>query len=65
MRSPNFHHYLADAHDIRAQVDLIGMPWLMIREGPISRADRRLGARSPSLDTATTAAVASGSPSGW
>jgi hypothetical protein len=33
MRSPNF-HYSADPHDISAQIDLIGMPWLMIREDP-------------------------------
>jgi hypothetical protein len=24
----------ADPHDISAQIDLIGMPWLMIREDP-------------------------------
>jgi hypothetical protein len=33
MRSPNF-HYSADPHDISAQIDLIGMPWLIIREDP-------------------------------
>jgi hypothetical protein len=44
MRSSNFHHYSADAHDISAQIDLIGMPWRMIREDPVSRADRRLRA---------------------
>jgi hypothetical protein len=33
MRSPNF-HYSADPHDISAQIDLIGMRWLMIREDP-------------------------------
>jgi hypothetical protein len=42
MRSSNFHHYSADAYDISAQIGLIGMPWLMIREDPVSRADRRL-----------------------
>jgi hypothetical protein len=33
MRLPNF-HYSADPYDISAQIDLIGMPWLMIREDP-------------------------------
>jgi hypothetical protein len=42
MRSPNFHHYSADAHDISAQIDLIGMPRLIIREDPVSRAERRI-----------------------
>jgi hypothetical protein len=33
MRLPNF-HYSANPHDISAQIDLIGMSWLMIREDP-------------------------------
>ncbi len=47
MRSPNF-HYSADPHDISAQIDLIGMPWLMIRED-LSAAPIGGDARQPEV----------------
>jgi hypothetical protein len=37
--------YSADPDGVSAQIDLIGVPWLMIGKDPVIRAERRLRAR--------------------